>query len=245
MSFIVRIYCDEKIYSLDLSSGDHFTVGNDIEDTVRIEGCSLKKGQIEFKKNKDSYIIKAKKMYDNENSPISSDKLEVGNTYSIDCKPEVYIAIHPKQADGKKAIGLDSIQEIFIGRSSKNNIILHNRRTSSNHCKIYRTSGLLKIRDLRSSNGTYVNGKRVQEKTLVDGDKINVSIYELVIANNTLTFYNVGDDLELNFEEVETKRDSGTVSMFDININVNSNDEQYGIQIKQQVKKGTKSVFDI
>lgn len=245
MSYIVRIYCDDKLYSLDLSNLEHATIGNDSSDTLRIVGNDLRKAHITFTKSNISYIIKARGMYDRDSSPISSDIISVGKTYSIDGKPDVYIAIHPKQADGNKTIGLDNVQEIYIGRSSQNNIILHNKRTSSNHCKIYRTSGLLKIRDLRSSNGTYVNGKRINEKILVDGDIINISVYELVIKNNTLTFYNVGDELELNMDDVEEKRDSGTVSMFDVNINVSSSDEQYGIHIKQQIKNGTKSVFDI
>lgn len=245
MSYIARIYCDDKLYSLDLSNIEQATIGSDVSDTLRIIGCSLRKAHITFNKSGNSFVIKAKGMYDRDNSPISSDMISVGKTYSIDGDPDIYIAIHPKQADGNKAIGLDNIQEIYIGRSSQNNVILHNKRTSSNHCKIYRTSGLLKIRDLRSSNGTYVNGKRINEKTLVDGDVINISVYELVIKNNTLTFYNVGDELEFNMESVEEKRDSGTVSMFDVNINVSSSDEQYGIHIKKQIKNGTKSVFDI
>lgn len=245
MSFIVRVYCDDKIYSLDLSNLEHATIGSDSGDTLKIDGCTMRKGHVTINKSNNSYIIKAKGMYDRDNSPISSDVISVGNTYSIDTEPDVYIAIHPKQSDGNKAIGLDNIQEIYIGRSSQNNIILHNKRTSSNHCKIYRSSGLLKIRDLRSSNGTYVNGKRINEKTLVDGDIINISVYEIRIKNNALTFYNVGDELELNMESVEEKRDSGTVSMFDVNINVSNADEQYGIHIKQQIKNGTKSVFDI
>ena len=280
MSLIARVYCDDKLYSLDLSNIDHATIGSDFSDTLRIEGCGLKKGHVVFNQSKGIYTIKAKGMYDRENSPISSDKLSVGKTYSIECEPDIYIAIHPKQADSNTAIGLENIEEIYIGRSSQNNVILHNKRTSSNHCKIYRTSELLKIRDLRSSNGTYVNGRKINEKTLVNGDVINISVYEIVVTNNTLTFYNVGDELELNMETVaerknnveerrnnveerrnnvaesrniveerkdslEEKRDGGTVSMFDVNINVSNTDEQYGIRIKQQVKNGTKSVFDI
>lgn len=245
MSFIARVYCDDKLYSLDLSNLDHATIGSDYSDTLKIEGCGLKKGHIVFNNSNGTYTIKAKGLYACENSPLSSDKIAVGKTYSIDCEPDVYIAIHPKQTDSNKAIGLDNIQEIYIGRSNQNNIILHNKRTSSNHCKIYRTSGLLKIRDLRSSNGTYVNGKRINEKTLVDGDVINISVYEIIIKNNTLTFYNVGDELELNMENIEDKRDNSTVSMFDVDINVSGSDKQYGIHIKQQIKNGTKSVFDI
>ena len=245
MSFIVRVYCDDNIYSIDLTSIGHATIGNDLSDTVRLENCGLKKHQISFEKNGDNFVMKGKRLYNSENSPVSSEIITVGQRYSIEADSEIYIAIHPKQADSNKAIGLESAKEVYIGRSRDNNIVLHNKRTSSEHCKIYRENGLFKIRDLRSTNGTYVNGKRIYEKTLVNGDRINISIYEIVLMNNSLTFYNVGDDLELNMTAPDKVAKRGTVSMFDVNINVQNESEGYDIQIKQQIKTGTKSVFDI
>lgn len=267
MSYIARFYCNDKIYSLDLSMLEHASIGSDGRDTLCISGCGLKKGHITINKSKDSYIIKAKGLYDRENSPISSDVISVGKTYVVEAEADVYISIHPKQSNNNKKIPLDNIQELYIGRSSGNNIILRNKRTSSNHCKIYRSSGLLKIRDLRSSNGTFVNGKKINEKTLAEGDIINISVYEIAVRNDALVFYNICDDMELNMEPAEKLKDSGTysmfgakdsgagstyepkdsdtISMFDVNINVSNADEQYGIHIQQHVKNGTKSVFDI
>jgi len=252
MSLIVRLYCDERIYSIDMSKIDYATIGSDSSDTIRLLNCGLKKAQVTIEKVHGSYIIKGKRLYDSENSPISSDTLVIGNKYVVDSEPEINIAIHPKQEDSNKAVGLRAIEEIFIGRSRNNDIILNNRRTSSSHCKIYRESGLLKIRDLRSSNGTYVNGKKIYEKTLIDGDRINISIYEIVFNNNALTFYNVGDDLQLNIEKEESvemqegrKPSKGTMSVFDVNINIEKDNGQYDIQIKQKIKTGTMSVFDI
>lgn len=245
MPFIVRVYCENNIYSIDLSSVEHATIGNDQSDTLQLENYGLKKHQISIEKNGEHFIIKGKRLYNSENSPVSSETITVGQRYSIDANSEIYIAIHPKQADSNKAIGLESAKEVYIGRSRDNNIVLHNKRTSSEHCKIYRENGLFKIRDLRSTNGTYVNGKKIYEKTLVDGDRINISVYEIVLTNNALTFYNVGDDLELNMTAPDKVAKRGTISMFDVNINVQHESEGYDIQIKQQIKTGTKSVFDI
>ncbi len=65
--------------------------------------------------------------------------------------------------------------EITIGRSRQNQIKLFTEQASRQHCRILRLDiGRYKIRDIQSSNGTYVNGQRIDEKELADGDAIGV-----------------------------------------------------------------------
>ncbi len=45
---------------------------------------------------------------------------------------------------------------------------------SRRHCELIRTERALAVRDLASSNGTYVNNRRVNEKELKAGDRISV-----------------------------------------------------------------------
>lgn len=45
---------------------------------------------------------------------------------------------------------------------------------SRKHCRLVRDGEMLKIEDLGSSNGTYLNGQRVQEALLSPGDSIQV-----------------------------------------------------------------------
>lgn len=203
MAIMLRIYYDEKVYSIDPTNCNSITIGGNTADTLQLPGCSLKSKHIQIFKANNALNIKAKKMFNKEGSPVSSDVMEVGNTYTIDCEPPVRIAVHPKQADGKEIVRLGGLKEIFIGRAITNDIRFRNMRTSSNHCKLYNEDGLWKIRDLRSSNGTYVNGKRIYEKNLVDGDVIGISIYGIIYSGNTLSFLNVGDDMELNIQNVE------------------------------------------
>jgi pSer/pThr/pTyr-binding forkhead associated (FHA) protein len=40
------------------------------------------------------------------------------------------------------------------------------------------------VRDLDSTNGTFVNGKRVDEATLREGDRLGVGRVELVISRS-------------------------------------------------------------
>jgi pSer/pThr/pTyr-binding forkhead associated (FHA) protein len=54
-------------------------------------------------------------------------------------------------------------------------------RVSRIHCRLVALpGGELEVRDLESTNGTFVNGKRVQTAKLVSGDRILIGKVELV-----------------------------------------------------------------
>jgi soluble lytic murein transglycosylase-like protein len=56
---------------------------------------------------------------------------------------------------------------VRIGRSTENDIVLADEpRVSARHLEIRRTDGGYRLYDLQSTNGTYLNGKRVQQADL-------------------------------------------------------------------------------
>ena len=64
--------------------------------------------------------------------------------------------------------------ETIIGRGEEATIQLEDQRASREHCKISLVEGKFVLTDLESSNGTYVNGEKVTEKSLEKGDKIQI-----------------------------------------------------------------------
>lgn len=50
-------------------------------------------------------------------------------------------------------------ETLFLGRSPKNDIQIIDRNVSRNHLKIFRIMNALFIEDLKSLNGTFVNGE--------------------------------------------------------------------------------------
>lgn len=59
-----------------------------------------------------------------------------------------------------------------LGRAGDNAIVLDDDQVSSRHAEILAGPGGFRIRDLDSTNGTYVRGERVSEAALCAGDEI-------------------------------------------------------------------------
>jgi hypothetical protein len=61
-----------------------------------------------------------------------------------------------------------------IGRSDRCDLAIADSSVSGRHAEISRTDGDIKIRDVGSANGIYLNGERVEEAELFDGDVLRL-----------------------------------------------------------------------
>ena len=70
---------------------------------------------------------------------------------------------------------LSSRKELIIGRSPEADVRIQDRRVSQRHARVVvGADGKVFVEDLGSTNGTYVNGKKVARHTLCDGDKVHI-----------------------------------------------------------------------
>jgi len=65
-------------------------------------------------------------------------------------------------------------EEITIGRTDENDVVLYDGGVSRNHCRVYLDQGRWHVEDLESQNGTQLNGQKVRSEPLEAGDKITV-----------------------------------------------------------------------
>jgi hypothetical protein len=72
------------------------------------------------------------------------------------------------------AYELEQFARIGIGRHESNEIRLLSRAVSNFHAEILKENGSLVIRDLGSTNGTRVNGARVERARITPGDSIQI-----------------------------------------------------------------------
>ena len=85
------------------------------------------------------------------------------------------------EVPGKAPVEL-AMGEAVIGRSRAAPVQIAESTVSRQHAVLVVEPGVVRLKDLGSSNGTFVNGKRVEGTTgLTDGDRIVVGEAELVI----------------------------------------------------------------
>jgi len=89
-----------------------------------------------------------------------------------------------------------------IGRIATNDIRLIDEMVSGHHAKIIRFQNNYFIEDMASTNGSFVNGKRIRKCVLKDGDKISFGPYKLMFQIGVEDYIN-----EPNFDK-PTNRDT-------------------------------------
>lgn len=63
----------------------------------------------------------------------------------------------------------------IIGRTSEWPLLLMDEEASQQHAKVYLGNNAVMIEDLRSLNGTYVNGEKIEEPVeLLSGDEVTI-----------------------------------------------------------------------
>jgi len=69
-----------------------------------------------------------------------------------------------------------------VGRAPGNEIVLDDATVSTLHCELWLMRERLLLRDLDSTNGTFVGGRAVSEVELQSGDTFSVGKVDLVVA---------------------------------------------------------------
>jgi pSer/pThr/pTyr-binding forkhead associated (FHA) protein len=73
-----------------------------------------------------------------------------------------------------------------VGRATGADFIVDAALVSRVHCRLTASAGGdLEVKDLDSTNGTFVNGERVQQAPLADGDRIQVGRLELLVTRES------------------------------------------------------------
>jgi len=73
-----------------------------------------------------------------------------------------------------------------VGRARRADFVLDVPMVSRVHCRLTAAAaGDLEVVDLGSTNGTFVNGRRVRRSCLIDGDHLRIGCVELVVRRKT------------------------------------------------------------
>jgi len=119
---------------------------------------------------------------------------------------------------------------LTIGRDPANDIILTDEEISRFHIRIKRRGKLTVLEDLDSRNGTYLNGDRVVNSVLKNGDKILFGASEVLFVTADSKF-EISDDIDAFDMIVDEKM--GLKGPIEVSVAANREDLQ-SVRINQQ-----------
>jgi DNA-binding CsgD family transcriptional regulator len=87
---------------------------------------------------------------------------------------------------GGRRITLDT-DELTVGRSDQNDLVLEDPLVSRTHCIFMRKGGVYLLEDLGSHNGTYVNDERLHAlRQIHHGDRITIGGSRILMEDTSL-----------------------------------------------------------
>ena len=98
-------------------------------------------------------------------------------------KNDITFLLKKISGDGPQSIHIPFDQPISIGKNRKNDVILSEKGVSRNHARIIHNKEGLFVFDLESTNGTYVNKVKINNRALIKkGDIVEFDIVKYQVA---------------------------------------------------------------
>ena len=197
---IVTLMTREKYYTLTLPEkigGQYWLKSVDedghLSDIIGIEGVV------------DTWRLKSNKraaIFEGESSVkfVELTPLSVYNVVLASTGEKVCVYTEPvtddRQEFSKRMLQSERV-EFSVGRSKDNDIVFANEFVSSKHAKIIYDKNRFSIEDLDSTNGTFVNGRCIQNRVLAPGDTVFMMGLKMVMGDTFIAFNNPDGKVEV------------------------------------------------
>ena len=95
----------------------------------------------------------------------------------------------PYQRVSNLRFDIEEGMDISVGRE-RGDITLANNRVSKRHARFVMKDGVLYIQDLNSTNGVFVNGKRIKRPAVLHSmDSVRIEDYVFIVSGNKIYYY--------------------------------------------------------
>ena len=128
--------------------------------------------------------------WDEDTKTVTGDQVDAARRLSSGRRDRAYVIVIAGPNVGEM-FKLDDVQ--VVGRGANAQVRLSDSEISRNHARLVLEAGGVFVEDLKSTNGTFVNGDPITYRELEDGDKIQV-------GTTTILKFSYHADLDEEFQ---------------------------------------------
>jgi len=204
MAIALSILFGEACYYSAVSQLNCFRIGEKNDDNLLIPGLGY---EVSVYSADNGLLLKVVDQHDTRSINAGFDESIV-----IDYERKIALFI-TKNRLAPLTVQIPADCVIHVGKSnainsdgSRNEIVLDFPFVSRKHFIITQIDGSASIRDLDSTNGIFVNGKRIKSTKLCDGDVLSIFTIRITYFHDRLVFENVGNHLDVREIKETDKR---------------------------------------
>jgi pSer/pThr/pTyr-binding forkhead associated (FHA) protein len=158
---------DVPVERATLTFGDVLTLGHT---TLRLEPASPEKGFAHTRIDNESVL----------NATLAESSLDIHLNNTAAPRLVVYTPLRTWEKP--------LFSDVFtIGRTADNDILVDHAKVSRHHARIERRGERFTLRDLGSTNGTWLRDRRIETHTLSDGDSVKIGDAQLLFKSGFTT----------------------------------------------------------
>lgn len=196
MSYVVLLYQD-RLYSAQTEMPGTFTIGSGKKDSLQVEG--MEQAQITIKENRKGKVMVNVK----DPTPFYDDDVMKDSMIVLSREEQTALYLTDRTDTAAETLKLPYNCIVKFGRSDKNHVTIRSPYVSGKHFTLRSESGIIRVEDHDSTNGLYLNGKRISKARLHSGDVLSILHINIRLVNNELFIDNAGDSLTIRGIEEE------------------------------------------
>lgn len=190
-------------------SADEITVGREASNDLTIESPIVSRHHLTLFRSGAGYRVEVSSSASNplmmDGRPVAGSQdladgvvLRIGGRDPGSLVTMEYTSPAEAAVAGPQAITFADQTEVQIGRDPENDVVVDAPMVSRFHASIERVGKRFRLRDLNSSNGTFVNGEQVEGETwLAKDDTVRVGPYRFVLGVDTLAQYDDSSEIRV------------------------------------------------
>ena len=177
-------------YYQELAEGQKLSFGTHKKDTVQVDG--MVESQVEVTAGNNQLTVQVKPPFH-----CQTDAVSIGSLVPLESGSGARIFSCRVTGKARQTAALPYNGILRIGRAAGNDITIVLPFISAKHLAIRCQDGLIRVEDQGSTNGLYLNGRRIEAALLHSGDVLNILTVRIKLVNGQLEFYNVGNSLKI------------------------------------------------